>query len=771
MQSTWPCPPMWSRPHGIDIIPLNPIGGVIRTQPGEYGDVEKRKCEKSMISKSFQSVSKSFDEFCSQTSIQGFSHIAAPGRHLAERVLWAVLVALGVYGAIAVSRDQWLRYQDNPTVVTLDKDFINWNYSFPGITVCLEIDFAVSTDTPVLSTSVPVSLPSPIQYSRPRSVCGHGLALGVADVANKTDPEKAAQAIRKLWHVERNDSRYLYYARFVQTVANCDLTSLEAFRSYAEDEDLDVDLFELAKEVLPNFPLKVTWSGVSQNWTRVSTELGLCYSANCLALTDITIDEVAAESSPQLVTCRHSSKCSIALEMASPIKVICITVKAKWKLHRVFKCYVTLIGIRDKSPDGLFQATSRPRSQRSRLLFCAASVMLTASRDRRDVKSASDAFLVLCSTTELFRESSKFIQVYVHSPFDVPDLADEPSSMEQKVRRLVDLGVTETASGAGVRQLSVRRRRCKYNDEPTEPAYRAYSAALCARACRNRLAIRLCGCKPFLNFYEEGRPCSVKGMVCLSEHVAQLRAQATCACASLCRHATYKEISISDSSLKYSTFTKTGTLIYTVQAPRTRYTREIVFHFQDLVVSFGGAVGLFIGASFLSFVEVIYFFVERCVRVFGRRETQKRTIAKVSRLIPSQNWMRGRRPCCYRKCIRHSTVATASGDLIRDGLCAGADADFTERPGESTTGPLLVSLIGKPPAELLYRRQFRDKLPSVVDVEFANVDLETRDRDVDKETSGKEHEDRKRHAADLLLELEKSILEKYDKGEEVIYYV
>lgn len=63
------------------------------------------------------------------------------------------------------------------------------------------------------------------------------------------------------------------------------------------------------------------------------------------------------------------------------------------------------------------------------------------------------------------------------------------------------------------------------------------------------------------------------------------------------------------------------------------------------------------------------------------------------------------------------------------------------------------SVTGKSPAELFFRRKFRDKLPSVLDIEFAEVDLETKDRDVEMKTKGKEYADRKRQATESNIEV------------------
>lgn len=63
------------------------------------------------------------------------------------------------------------------------------------------------------------------------------------------------------------------------------------------------------------------------------------------------------------------------------------------------------------------------------------------------------------------------------------------------------------------------------------------------------------------------------------------------------------------------------------------------------------------------------------------------------------------------------------------------------------------SVTGKTPSELFFRRQFRDKLPSLVDLEYGDVDSETKDRDTEIKMKGKEYADRKRHAAESTIEI------------------
>lgn len=50
--------------------------------------------------------------------------------------------------------------------------------------------------------------------------------------------------------------------------------------------------------------------------------------------------------------------------------------------------------------------------------------------------------------------------------------------------------------------------------------------------------------------------------------------------------------------------------------PIIRYKREVLFGWVDLLVSFGGIAGLFLGFSLLSGVEIVYYFTMRAGCMF-----------------------------------------------------------------------------------------------------------------------------------------------------------
>lgn len=51
-------------------------------------------------------------------------------------IFWIIIVALAVIGVIGLCLSNWQRFVQNPTVVSLEKDFRNWHNPFPAATGC-----------------------------------------------------------------------------------------------------------------------------------------------------------------------------------------------------------------------------------------------------------------------------------------------------------------------------------------------------------------------------------------------------------------------------------------------------------------------------------------------------------------------------------------------------------------------------------------------------------------------------------------------------------
>ncbi|CAH2101408.1 unnamed protein product [Euphydryas editha] len=461
---------------------------------------------KSRIHKIITSIIENIKIYCLNTSIHGFYHIAAPGRHWTERVLWLVVTSIAVWGVVDISLGQWQRYNENPTVVTLEKDFRTWRFNLPAVTACDQ---------------------------------------------DRVDPDKLELAIKSRWNVGPDDGKYEYLKNFTKIVANSDLYNLGGYEHFKDDQSLNVDLFELAIEVMPEYRIKTdSLETLPTQWTPVMTETGACYTINSIAIWDISIEKSNRNDTTDPVSCKYSSQ----------------------------SCYIIL-------------------------------------------------------------QCKNIIDFYVHSPYDVPNIMQPPYTTYPSLNVFTELSTLETRAEDGVRELPPRSRHCLYADEPTKESRKVYSTNMCRQDCRSRLAMQLCGCIPFYYFYNDGPKCTPKGMFCLSAHAHRLAIfnGVKCMCSQQCLDSIFREFSKDQQVWNKAPFHDQGTLRLKLRPPRERYSRYIVFHLQDLIVSFGGAAGLFLGASFISFVEIIYFILECLLRFKSRGSRDATKVLVKKRSEPYEN--------------------------------------------------------------------------------------------------------------------------------------
>ncbi|XP_038221505.1 uncharacterized protein LOC119839333 [Zerene cesonia] len=144
-------------------------------------------------------------------------------------------------GAVYCALSQLTRYNSEPVVVSLQRDYRRWSTVFPAVTACL---------------------------------------------LERVDQDKAREVIQRYWNItEDSDSeKFLYYQEFVALIAEISFrTNLQNFWKYQGDDTLNrIDLLQLAISVHPDFPIKVTASQTNfeVKWITVMTEEGLCKTFN-----------------------------------------------------------------------------------------------------------------------------------------------------------------------------------------------------------------------------------------------------------------------------------------------------------------------------------------------------------------------------------------------------------------------------------------------------------------------------------------------------------
>lgn len=56
--------------------------------------------------------------------------------YFVHRFLWVLCEVMAIYGAYTLIRNSWTRYNKNPTVITVQKDYRYWYLQFPSATFC-----------------------------------------------------------------------------------------------------------------------------------------------------------------------------------------------------------------------------------------------------------------------------------------------------------------------------------------------------------------------------------------------------------------------------------------------------------------------------------------------------------------------------------------------------------------------------------------------------------------------------------------------------------
>ncbi|KAJ2943497.1 hypothetical protein O0L34_g16604 [Tuta absoluta] len=228
------------------------------------------------IRRVLRSCFTNYTDFCNETTLHGLKHTVAPHLHWFERVLWVILSLCAFVGAVYCALSQLARYNSEPVVVSLQRDYRNWRTTFPAITACF---------------------------------------------LNRVDVDKAKDVIEQHWNVteESDPEKYQYYMSFIELVSDVSFrTNLQNFWKYQTDDTVnDIDLLQLALTVHPTLPLKVMVSQTNKEvqWIPVMTEVGMCMSFNSeyaqfqFMLTDV--DWMAED----LLRCHyHQEQCFVRID-------------------------------------------------------------------------------------------------------------------------------------------------------------------------------------------------------------------------------------------------------------------------------------------------------------------------------------------------------------------------------------------------------------------------------------------------------------------------
>ncbi|KAK9499911.1 hypothetical protein O3M35_002850 [Rhynocoris fuscipes] len=265
--------------------------------------------------------------------------------------------------------------------------------------------------------------------------------------------------------------------------------------------------------------------------------------------------------------------------------------------------------------------------------------------------------------------------VYIHAPEDVPYI-----NHPQEEKAVLNWGnilslrfqVNEIENDPALRrEVSVEQRNCRFPDENDIPMFKYYSYSTCVTYCRARAQIHYCNCTHhFMPKLPGIKTCTIEGLSCLTKYSETIRALRTeeignkglvCNCIPSCLEPEYtvvSKIELPNKDYKNENF---GSLVSIIMdsLPTQRFKRNVVRTRLDLVVSIGGTLGLFLGASLLSSAELIYYFFIR--KKLPSSETSSSSKSDVINVKTIRMKRRHLDPEVFVKMSRHRTFA---GDRI-----------------------------------------------------------------------------------------------------------
>ncbi|XP_075167778.1 pickpocket 3 [Haematobia irritans] len=202
----------------------------------------------------------------------------------------------------------------------------------------------------------------------------------------------------------------------------------------------------------------------------------------------------------------------------------------------------------------------------------------------------------------------------VHSPFEISSSDSGSIALHKSDEIVASYKVLETVASTNLRSLNVDQRKCVFHDEETSEL-KIYSKSICLAKCRATMAVEMCNCIPFFYTFLDGPTCNPSGFECLLDFKWPVWALHICKCPNTCVEMEYTIHTMKKSSWGGSTLDETKTDVVTSSfrwdliPPKVRMRRDVVFSFEDLLVSFGGTMALFLGISFISIIAFIYSFV------------------------------------------------------------------------------------------------------------------------------------------------------------------
>ncbi|XP_038106192.1 pickpocket protein 28 [Culex quinquefasciatus] len=495
-------------------------------------------------------------EFGAMTSIHGVGYITSSQRTLFEKLLWVLVFGLSLTGCSWLIRDAYRRWDQNPVIISFDeKTKPIWSFPYPAVTICPETKFQMAI---MNYTEEFLKFERDPSGYKPDLECRESF-FSALHICNQNQLIKIANLLR-------------HYNGSVET--NCQQTSRKKKN------------ISLPKEsIFESVTLQNVQVNYSEYFKEMLTEDGICYTFNFAG--DLFREGVF----PEVATPNDA----LSKDMI-------------WSPEKGYREITPPDGGPLRAPGtGLNNGLS-------------VDLQLEVSNFDYLCKGPIQGFKVQVNTpTEYPVMSKRFIRV----------------PLDEEVVALIKPQFVGTSWK--LHDYEPARRNCYFEHERPLRYFRIYSQDNCELECLSNYTLSLCGCVKFSMprigaktrvCNASSLPCAVnaektistalnasEGRTAFSDTVFQTR----CNCLPGCTVLKYDAI-LTQGRLLWRPYQlaaggsnssknihKVRFSLYFKDSQYISITRNEMYGLTDFVANCGGLLGLFMGVSLLSLVELIYF--------------------------------------------------------------------------------------------------------------------------------------------------------------------
>ncbi|XP_053603999.1 pickpocket protein 28-like [Plodia interpunctella] len=524
--------------------------------------VRKRKAKANGIKKLFL-------DYLENSTLHGLKYTTVKGIHLAERIFWVVTFLLSLGMCLWLIHKVWHKWETSPVIVSFSEKIVPVEkVPFPSLTICPQIK---------AKTTV---------YNYTKHFKKY--------FADGVDPDENNTTDDSDYSTTSDDTENL--KMFLDVSLICPLpfyVPTYDFETLPGPNVTNASTIDTILNVSPSLEYfqECTWLGrkkrCSRLFSKVLTEEGVCFNFNGLAASEIfRMDKNGIQ--------RDYNYSDIQKESFG------------WNSSFGY----------DNSDDIDYLKQYPHRGQYSRHRPYLEVYLMTHKADYDEY----------CNVI------NKGYKVYIQDPTSHPQSSVYSYAILPGQSSAMALKVNMMNTSEKLLNYDAETRQCFFSSEKYLRYFKLYTASNCLLECMSNYSYEICKCVSFHMPYTDSRSiCTLQQADCLREAGGANRKLtdfiSECDCLPNCNSITYEaeilktEFNLEKSVVNYFKMIEVDGVadyfrsyeyskleVYYRDSGFVTITRSELFGITDFLANIGGLLGLFMGFSFLSLVEIVYFF-------------------------------------------------------------------------------------------------------------------------------------------------------------------